>query len=71
METLTSVSEGQSLCDRNLKERRIIMQTRYIAPAVLAVFDAADAIKGLDKSIDSEVSDPNAQTASAAYRDEE
>jgi hypothetical protein len=47
------------------------MQTRYIAPAVLAVFDAADAVKGVDKSIDSEVTDPNAQTASAAYKNEE
>lgn len=47
------------------------MQTRYIAPVVLAVFDAADAVKGFDKSIDAEVTDPNAQTASAAYKNEE
>ena len=45
----------------------------YVAPAVLAVLDAADAIKGFgfDKSIDTEMSDPGNQSASAAYRDEE
>jgi len=47
------------------------MQTRYTAPVVVAVFDAAVAVKGIDKSIDSEVLDPNAQTSSAAYKDEE
>jgi len=47
------------------------METRYIAPAVVAMLDAADAVKGLDKSIDTEVVDPSNQTGSAAYKDEE
>ncbi len=47
------------------------MQTRYTAPAVVAVFDAAEAIKGLNKSLDSEMGDPSNQTASATYKDEE
>jgi hypothetical protein len=47
------------------------MQARYTAPAVVAVFDAAEVVKGLDKSIDSEMGDPSNQTASAAYKDEE
>jgi hypothetical protein len=72
MGAAASVSRGGcSLRCRNLKERRIVMQTRYTAPVVVAVFDAAVAVKGIDKSIDSEVLDPNAQMSSAAYKDEE
>jgi hypothetical protein len=47
------------------------MQTQYSAPAVVAVLDATDAIKGIAKIGMNEVLDPNAQTSSAAYRDEE
>ncbi len=47
------------------------MQTRYSAPAVVAVLNATDAIKGVAKIGHLEVMNPNAQTSSAAYHDEE
>lgn len=47
------------------------MQRRYDAPAVVAVLDATDAIKGMVKSGHAEILNPDAQTSSAAYSDEE